>query len=58
MRVRALLAVFICGCDANLKLSKEFLEMIPVHDRMTRADIFGTLILVIGVLKKFELHFF
>ncbi|XP_067132424.1 general transcription factor II-I repeat domain-containing protein 2-like [Centruroides vittatus] len=46
------LAVFIRGCDVNLKISEELLEIIPMHNTTTGADIFDALM---EVLKKYKL---
>ncbi|XP_015437898.1 PREDICTED: general transcription factor II-I repeat domain-containing protein 2-like [Dufourea novaeangliae] len=46
------LAVFIRGCDVNLKISEELLEIIPIHNTTTGADIFDALM---EVLKKYKL---
>ncbi|XP_067121654.1 general transcription factor II-I repeat domain-containing protein 2-like, partial [Centruroides vittatus] len=48
----AQLAVFIRGCDVNLKISEELLEIIPMHNTTTGADIFDALM---EVLKKYKL---
>lgn len=39
IRDMAQLSVFIRGCDANLTVSEELLEVIPIVYRMTCADI-------------------
>ncbi|XP_067129529.1 general transcription factor II-I repeat domain-containing protein 2-like [Centruroides vittatus] len=48
----AQLAVFIRGCDVNLKISEELLEIIPTHNATTGTDIFDALM---EVLKKYKL---
>ncbi|XP_015440415.1 PREDICTED: general transcription factor II-I repeat domain-containing protein 2-like [Dufourea novaeangliae] len=48
----AQLAVFIRGCDVNLKISEELLEIIPMHNTTTGADIFDALM---EVFKKYKL---
>ncbi|XP_015436740.1 PREDICTED: general transcription factor II-I repeat domain-containing protein 2-like [Dufourea novaeangliae] len=48
----AQLAVFIRGCDVNLKISEELLEIITMHNTTTGADIFDALM---EVLKKYKL---
>lgn len=48
----AQLAVFIRGCDVNLKVTEGLLEIIPMHDTTTGADIFDALM---EVLDKYKL---
>ncbi|GFS92373.1 general transcription factor II-I repeat domain-containing protein 2 [Trichonephila clavipes] len=46
------LAIFIRGCDVNFKINEELLEVIPMHNTTTGADIFGVLM---EVVKKYKL---
>ncbi|GFV66355.1 general transcription factor II-I repeat domain-containing protein 2 [Trichonephila clavipes] len=46
------LAIFIRGCDVSLKINEELLEIIPMHNTTTRADIFYGLM---EVVKKYKL---
>ncbi|XP_067132665.1 general transcription factor II-I repeat domain-containing protein 2-like [Centruroides vittatus] len=48
----AQLVGFIRRCDVNLKISEELLEIIPMHNTTTGADIFVALM---EVLKKYKL---
>ena len=40
----AQLAIFICGVDDTLKVTEEFVELLPMLDTTTAADIFTTLV--------------
>ncbi|GFU61285.1 general transcription factor II-I repeat domain-containing protein 2 [Trichonephila clavipes] len=48
----AQLAIFIRGCDVNLKINEELLEVISMHNTTTGADIFDALM---EVLKQYKL---
>ena len=41
------MVVFALGCDLNLKVSEELLEIIPVHCRVTGVHSFDELIKII-----------
>ncbi|GFV00697.1 general transcription factor II-I repeat domain-containing protein 2 [Trichonephila clavipes] len=47
----AQLAIFIRGCDANLKINEEFLKAIPMHNTKTGVDIFDALMEVVNKYK-------
>ncbi|GFX32757.1 general transcription factor II-I repeat domain-containing protein 2 [Trichonephila clavipes] len=44
--------IFIRGCDVSLKINEELLEVIPMHNATTGADIFDALM---EVVKKYKL---
>ncbi len=48
----AQLSVFVRGCDSNLCVTEELLELIPMHDTTTGDDIFSKLM---EVLDKYNL---
>ncbi|GFU55964.1 general transcription factor II-I repeat domain-containing protein 2 [Trichonephila clavipes] len=52
IRNTAQLAIFIRGCDVNLKINEEFLEVIPMHNTTTEADIFDALMEVLETDSK------
>jgi hypothetical protein len=47
----AQLAIFIRGCNVKLKVTEELLEIVPMHDTTTGADIFEALMEVINKYK-------
>ncbi|GFU77940.1 transposable element Tc1 transposase [Trichonephila clavipes] len=48
----AQLAIFNRGCNVNLKINENLLEVIPMHNTTTRADIFDALM---EAVKKYKL---
>jgi hypothetical protein len=43
----AQLAVFIRGCDRNMTITDDLLEVIPMHGATTRDDMFEALMIAI-----------